>query len=322
MILTKTPLRVSFFGGGTDLPEYSDVYGGSVISTSIDTSMFIAINESPRQRIKACYDEIELVNTVADLKHERIRETLMHFGIVNNLEVSSFCSIPTKGTGLGSSSTYTVGLCNALAKYTDTKLSKYELAEIAYFIERVRCNDSLGRQDQYAAAFGGFNCIVFKDKEINVIPVNLSTYSLQQLEDNLLFFYTGNQRNANDILQKQSESISDKVQLYDETKQLTKTALSALQKNKLDDFGSLLDIAWDLKKKMSDNISNPLLDEYYLTALKNGALGGKLLGAGSSGFLMFYAHEKHHQAITDALKLQRYKFNFSSQGSEIVYDGK
>lgn len=322
MILTSTPLRVSFFGGGTDLPEYSDVHGGSVISTSINTSMFIAINESPRQRIKACYDEIELVNMVADLKHERIRETLMHFGIVNNLEVSSFCSIPTKGTGLGSSSTYTVGLCNALARYTNTKMSRYELAEAAYFIERVRCRDRLGRQDQYAAAFGGFNCIIFKENEVNVIPVNLSTYSMKELESNLLFFYTGNQRHANDILEKQSESVKDKVQLYNETKQLTKDALSALQKNKIDDFGSLLDIGWSLKKKMSDNISNPVLDEYYLTAMKEGALGGKLLGAGSSGFLMFYAHQKHHQAIAKALKLQQYKFNFSSQGSEIAYDGK
>lgn len=320
MIVSKTPLRISFFGGGTDLPEYFMEQPGAVLSTSIDTFMYITTNDSPRERVKACYDEIELVSTAAYLNHDRIRECLLYHGINSNIEVASFCSMPTKGTGLGSSSTYTVGLCNALARRNNLKYSKYELAEIAYFIEREMCGDSLGKQDQYAASFGGLNLIRFHGKDTEVVPVNVSTGTLQKLQNNLLFFYTNNTRVANEILKDQSSQVNDKKSLYSEMRLLAFEGLAALRKGNIDNFGILLDTAWDVKKKLSDKITNPEIDELYQKAISAGAFGGKLLGAGSSGFLMFYVPEQSHQSVRDSLSnLKEYKINFSTTGSEIVY---
>jgi len=325
MIVTKTPLRVSFFGGGTDLPEYFMHNKGAVLSVTIDINMFITINESPRQRIKACYDEIEVVDTAAYLNHNRIRETLLHYGVINNLEVASFCHIPTKGTGLGSSSSYTVGLCNALSTHLKNKQTKYELAETAYFIERERCNEKLGKQDQYAAAFGGLNLIDFYSNDTQVIPVNISGEALQKLEDNLMFFYTGIQRVANDILE---------VQAADTNTEQTKTYLKKLADLSYDgakilskssrqrDFGGMLDYAWSIKRQLTKGITSNVIDDFYWRAMGAGAIGGKLLGAGGGGFLMFYVTPNKRQAVRDALPLTEYKFKFSLKGSEVVLNDR
>lgn len=321
MILTRAPLRVSFFGGGSDLPEYYEGGTGAVLSTSIDVHMHIAVNDSPHNRIKACYDELEVVDYASQLKHTRIREVLRAFNIDMNLEVSSFCHIPTKGTGLGSSSSFTVALIKALAERQDIRFNNYDLAEAAYTVERVKCNEKLGKQDQYAAAFGGLNLIEFDENNTQVIPVPIGEGIKGDLQNNLLFFYTGIKRTANDILQSQAarthlfnvnKSLKGMVDLAYRSKTL-------LVQNKLDDFGKNLDMAWDLKKNLDPDISNYQIDEWYETAIKAGALGGKLLGAGGGGFLMFYVPEKYQNKVRNALDLKEYKFKFSNTGAETLY---
>ena len=321
MILTRAPLRVSFFGGGSDLPEYYEQGSGAVLSTSIDVHMHIAVNNSPHNRIKASYDELEVVDYASQLKHTRIREVLRAFNIDMNLEVSSFCHIPTKGTGLGSSSSFTVALIKALADRQDVRFNNYDLAEAAYTVERVKCNEKLGKQDQYAAAFGGFNLIEFDANNTQVIPVPIGEGIKGDLQNNLLFFYTGIKRTANDILQSQAarthlfnvnKSITNMVDLAYSSKKL-------LVQNKLDDFGKNLDMAWDYKKNLDPDISNYQIDEWYETAIKAGALGGKLLGAGGGGFLMFYVPEKYQNKVRSALNLKEYKFKFCNTGVETVY---
>ena len=322
MIVTKTPLRISFFGGGTDLPEFSQNNISMIISTTIDTSMYIVVNRSPQDRIKACYDEIEIVDSAKQLKHNRIRECLRYFGIDRNIEISSFCDIPTKGTGLGSSSTYTVGLVNALQELSKIrKYNKYEIAEIAYEIERNKCDESLGRQDQYAASFGGFNMYIFSDMGTQVTSLDVSTTTLDNLNNNLMFFYTGGDRVANDILKEQAANYKEEESILTlrEMSNQSITAVNHLRRNEIDEFGQLLGYGWNLKKKLSANISTPLIDEYYDTALNNGALGGKLLGAGNTGFLMLYVTLKDQERVRSKLPLKEYKFNFSNSGSEVVY---
>lgn len=324
MILTRAPLRVSFFGGGSDLPEYYESSPGAVLSTTIDVHMHIVINDSPQDRVKACYDELEVVDHASQLKHTRIREVLRAFDIDRNIEISSFCRIPTKGTGLGSSSSFTVALIKALSNRQDSRFNNYDLAEAAYTIERIKCDEKLGKQDQYAAAFGGLNLIEFDENHTHVIPVPIGEGIKGDLQNNLLFFYTGIKRTANDILQSQAarthlhsvnNSIKEMVDLAYSSKKL-------LVQNKLDDFGKNLDTAWNLKKNLDPDISNNQIDEWYRVAIRAGALGGKLLGAGGGGFLMFYVPEKYQYKVRDTLlsyDLKEYRFNFSNTGAETLY---
>lgn len=323
MIVTKTPLRVSFFGGGSDLPEYFNHQQGAVLSAAIDVNMYITINESPKQRIKACYDEIEIVDTTAYLNHDRIRETLLHYDIHNNLEVASFCHIPTKGTGLGSSSSYTVGLCKALSEYTKHPITKYELAEAAYFIERERCNEKLGKQDQYAAAFGGINLFEFYSNNVQAVPINITADTILKLQKNLMFFYTGITRVANDILEKQASDSTNNSDTKNNLKRLVDCAYDGVKiltkSSRLNDFGGILDYAWALKRQLTKGVSNELIDSYYSDAMSAGAIGGKLLGAGGGGFLMFYVPLHKQQSVREALQhLKEYKFDFSFNGSEVA----
>lgn len=326
MIVTKTPLRVSFFGGGSDLPEYYNDAPGAVLSTTIDVSMFIAINESPKNRIKACYDDIEIVDTAAYLNHNRIRETLLHHDIHNNLEISSFCNIPTKGTGLGSSSSYTVGLSHALCEHEGNKPTRYELAETAYFIERERCGEKLGKQDQYAAAFGGINLIQFYSNDVQVIPVNMSSDTIQKLNSHLMFFYTGIKRVANDILEHQSKKSKEDANTKSFIKRMVDVAFDGskvfTKSGSIREIGSMLDYTWALKRQLTHGISSEQIDTYYSDAIRAGAIGGKLLGAGGGGFLMFVVPPSKQQSVREALPLTEYKFNISLKGSEVVLNDR
>ena len=322
MIVTKTPLRVSFFGGGPDLPEFFEYESGKVLSTTINVFMHIVINETPHKRVKACYDQIELTDTSEQIKHERIRETLLEYNVFNNIEVSSFCHIPTRGTGLGSSSSFTVGLCAALEKRNGLDFTPGSIAERAYKIERVRCSDSLGKQDQYAAAFGGLNLFTFKRNQTLVQPVVLDTAVLNNLENSLMFFYTGIRRNANEILSSQAKSTKNgaNVNYLKELAMCAELGTSYLHNNSLFKFGSLLNYAWNLKKQVDKNISNEEIDGYYNLGIKSGALGGKLLGAGGGGYLMFFVNPEDQDKVRKAMPLQEYKFKFSNSGTEVVYE--
>lgn len=320
MIITKTPLRVSFFGGGSDIPQFYESNRGLVISTTIDRPIYIAVNGTRTPHTKVVYSEIEVVDDSRNLKHDRVREVLQHYGIHNHIEIASFSDIPTKGTGLGSSSTFTVGLLKAIHERLGIECNNYELAELACYIEINKCDQPIGKQDQYAAAFGGFNAIAFEGNNTAVIPINITTDISSRLNDNLICFNTGITRQASSVLEKQVRGLKDVVNV-DNTScmvDMAEVALKLLLKGRLDDFGSLLGESWETKKKLSDNISNSTIDEMYNKAMKAGALGGKILGAGGGGYLLMYVPPKSHTKVIKALSnYDIFDFNFTNQGSAV-----
>ena len=293
-----------------------------VISTTIDKNIQIALNKCQTNHIRAVYSEMEVVDKVEKLRHNRIREALKYFNIKNNIEICSFSDVPTKGTGLGSSSTFTVGLLKAL--YTKKVLlhNKRDLAEAACEIEIENCGEPIGKQDQYAAAYGGFNVIRFDSSGVEVTPLNIGAGVLRKLNDNLMCFSTGISRNTSDILSDQVNNISNDVDAFDNTTRLVslaEQALGYLNKNKLDDFGALLDEAWKTKKKLSNKISNSDIDFMYQRGISAGALGGKLLGAGGGGYMLFYVPESSRGSVSLAMReYKRFNFNFTDQGSTAV----
>jgi len=326
MILVKTPLRVSFFGGGSDLPTYYNKSEGFCLSTTIDQYMYVSLCKTSISGIKLVYSEIEIADDVEHIKHDRARESLKYFNINSRLEISSFAEMPTKGTGLGSSSTYTVGLLNGLSRLAQVPVSKYDLAEMAANIEINKCREPIGKQDQYAAAYGGLNVFKFSKQEVEVCPVSLTYSELETLDSNLLLFYTGIKRNTADILTEQSKNTETKQSTFDNISQMVqmgKDAIKYLYKKRYDEVGYLLGQSWDLKKGLSSNISNTQIDMWYQEGIRSGALGGKVVGAGGGGFLLFYAPAHKRKNVIEKLEsigCRHFPFNFSFTGSEVVYD--
>lgn len=321
MILSRAPLRVSFLGGGSDLPEYYlKDNRAATLSTSIDKYMYIALNKAPKDHFKIVYDNIEIKNNIDDIDHSRIKNIFKKYNIPVGYEISSFCEFPTKGTGLGSSSAYTVALLNSLG-YQKTK---YELAQEAYYVERVMCNESLGKQDQFASSFGGFNFIQYYDDEtVEVTPVSVSYDILETLENNLMMFYTGITRTANDILSRQACSIitdDKKREIQTHIVDLAFISKRKLLRGNLKDFAWAIHHSWMLKKSLDDKISNSIIDQYYDDVFKLGACG-KLLGAGGGGFLLLYAEPNKQQAIRDKLPLKEFRFKFEFEGARVVFNG-
>lgn len=321
MILVKVPLRVSFFGGSSDIPSFYNTNEGMVLSTTIDQYMYIAACRTSIKGIKAVYNEIEVVQDVNQLKHDRIRNALKVFDINSNIEIASFSQIPTKGTGLGSSSSFTVGLIDALSTFSNNfSLNRYDVAELACDIEINMCGDPIGKQDQYAAAFGGFNTITFNKDEVLVTPVYVTGDLVSKLNDNLLMFYTGIRRDAAKVLGAQQKNNNDGS--IKQMVQMAKDGYKLLKKGNIDDFGALLDHAWKLKRSLSSEVSNNFIDETYSEFLKQGALGGKVLGAGGGGYMLFYVPDNAKPQVRESaqkLGLEEFKFNFSSTGSAVTY---
>jgi D-glycero-alpha-D-manno-heptose-7-phosphate kinase len=325
MIVTKTPLRVSFFGGGSDIEAFYSEYGGAVLTSTIDKYIRLSIQRVARSHIKVMYSDIERVHDVENLKHDRVRESLKMLGIHSNVEIASFADIPTKGTGLGSSSTFTVGLLQGLSAYVGLPRGRYDLAELACEVEIERCNQQIGKQDQYASTFGGFNFITFDRSGIEVVPLNIRDSTVVRLCDNLMCFYTGQTRNATDILTDQvgklQRSEKDTVFLTKELVDIAETARVEMQAGRLDNVGHLLDDGWRIKKKLSSGISNPMIDQMYEDAKKAGALGGKILGAGGGGYMLLYVPPKYQTAVADALSnFSLFCFKFTDEGSRVVYN--
>lgn len=322
MIVTSTPLRISFFGGGSDIPQYFNEKPGMVISTTIDKKIQIALNRCQTDHIRAVYSEMEVVDDVNKLKHDRIREVLKLFQVKSNIEICSFSDVPTKGTGLGSSSTFTVGLLKALSTMKVLLHNKRDLAEKACEIEIGKCGEPIGKQDQYAAAYGGFNVIRFDSTGVEVTPLDIGAYSLRTLNDNLMCYSTGISRNTSDILSDQVRNILSDDQAFDSTStlvEIAEQALKYLKANKIHDFGALLNETWKYKKRLSSKISNPDIDYMYGVAMSAGALGGKLLGAGGGGYMLFYVPESARGAVSLAMReYRRFNFNFTDQGSTAV----
>ena len=324
VIISRTPLRISFVGGGSDLPAFYTNEPGAVVSTAINKYIYITVNNKFDSKIRASYSITETVDSVDELKHKLIRECLKLLGIDGGIEITSIADIPSQGTGLGSSSSYTVGLLNALYAYKGMHVGAERLAEEACEIEIQRCSKPIGKQDQYIAAYGGFQNIQFNpDETVFVDPIIHLRNTRIELEKRLLLLYTGLTRSADSILSEQNGNIQrqeDKQQTLRNMVGLAAELRDALTRNELRSFGEILHEGWLEKQKMASNISNPVINEWYERARKHGAIGGKILGAGGGGFLLLYAPPEKHSDIMRALpELRPFPFRFEPQGSKIVY---
>ena len=324
MIISRTPLRVSFLGGGSDLPSYYRHHGGAVLSTTIDQSVYVTVSRKFDDAVRVSYSRTEEVARSADVEHPLVREALALVGIEGGIEITSVADIPSRGTGLGSSSAFTVGLLNALHAYCGRHASAARLAQESCEIELERCGEPIGKQDQYAAAYGGLNFIRFHpDESVEVKKVICAPALLAELQAHLIFFYTGLTRSASALLSRQSRELASscaKASAMAAIVRLAETAFAEFAHGRITDFGVMLRDSWALKKELASGISTPLIEEAYAAALAAGAEGGKLLGAGGGGFLMFFAPPSRHAAIRIALaKLREVPFRFAREGSSIIF---
>lgn len=324
MIISKTPYRISFFGGGTDYPDYFHVHPSAVLSTTIDKYCYITCRALPNffeHKTRIVYSEIELVKSVDEIEHPSVRETLRYSGIKDGLEIHYDGDLPAK-TGLGSSSSFTVGLLNALYAYQGKMSDKETLAKNAIHIEQKLIKENVGSQDQIAAAFGGFNKIDFHaDDTFTVSPVIMPANRKKQLEENLLLFYTGISRFASQIAEEQIQNIPRKNNELGYMYKMVDEGISVLTgAGSLKDFGKILNETWQLKRGLSSKIATSYIDEIYETAIKSGAIGGKLLGAGGGGFMIFYVDKEKQQSVRNVLaNLMEVPFAFEDGGSQIIY---
>jgi D-glycero-alpha-D-manno-heptose-7-phosphate kinase len=324
VIISRTPLRISFVGGGSDLPAFYRHEPGAVVSTAIDKYIYITVNPKFDKQIRASYSRTEIVKTVDELYHELIREALKEVGIAGGIEITSISDIPSQGTGLGSSSTYTVGVLNALYAYLGIYAGAERLAREACEIEIERCKRILGKQDQYITAYGGFRFIQFNpDESVFIDPIICQPKTRHALASGLLLFYTGKTRSSGEILEKQSANTAtdpEKKALLREMAALAHQLRQSLQEDDLLTFGETLHAGWEAKRCLVSGISTPQIDDWYERARKSGAIGGKILGAGGGGFLLLYAPPERHEAICRALpELRPIPFRFEQQGSKIIY---
>lgn len=323
MIISRTPFRISFAGGGTDLPAFYRKENGAVTSTAINKYMYVTINKRFDGTIRVSYTKTEIANSVDEIKHELVREALKMTCVEGGVEVTTMADIPA-GTGLGSSSSLTVGLLNALYAYQGKFVSAERLAKEACKIEIDIVKEPIGKQDQYIAAYGGLQHIRFnKDEGVFVDPVICNNSTKETLSQNLMLFFTGITRSANTILSEQNKKTEINIGVLRKIRVLSEKINDSLTKNNLIEFGKLLDEGWQLKKKLASGITNELIENCYNKALKAGALGGKLLGAGGGGFILLYCEKEKQDKVRKALSsLKETKFSFEPQGSKIIYVGE
>ena len=315
---------MSFVGGGSDLPAFYRRFGGAVVSTAINQFVYVTVNKKFDHHIRVSYSRTENARSVARIRHPLVREAMQMLNLVGGVEITSVADIPGKGTGLGSSSSFTVGLLHALHAFAERYASAEQLAREACTIEIERCGEPIGKQDQYAAAFGGLNYIRFNpDDSVTVEPIICRRATIEKLQSHIITFYTGITRSASGILQHQQKAVDTEKKKQAVMRRMVDQAHALrdqLQRNDLTSFGESLHEGWQLKKSLTTGISTGLIDDWYAAARKAGALGGKLLGAGAGGFLIFYAPPERHEAIACALpKLRRVDFKFEPQGSRIIF---
>ena len=321
MIISQTPLRVSFFGGGTDLSEWYRRNGGAVLSTAIDKYCYITVNRRFDHTIRVSYSRTEIAEHIDEIQHPLVREALKITGISSGVEITSIADIPG-GTGMGSSSTFTVGLLSALWAFQGRHVSSEMLARTACEIEIDRVGEPIGKQDQYAAAYGGMNVITFNpDETVFVDPVIVRPEVKRELQASLLLFYTGQTRPAGQILAEQKARTVEKSAALTRMRDMTAEGRQILQEGKyLGRFGTLLHEGWELKRGLASRITNPEIDHAYQLALSAGALGGKLLGAGGGGFLLLYVERQNQGAVRQALSpLREISLDFEPRGSRIIF---
>lgn len=324
MIITRTPFRISLFGGGTDLPSFYRHHpgGGCVLSMSIDKYMYIVLHPTFDKKTIIKYNKTEIVDDLNDIQHPIAREVLLSHDI-DGIEVTSMADV-LSGTGLSTSSAYTVGLINALYEYQEIKKTQEEIAAEACDVEIYQLKEPIGKQDQYGTALGGLKFIQFAPTgEVKVQQIKL--FNLQRMFlSNFMLFYTGLTHSARDILTEQNRNTlksEEKFNILCEMNHLTNEAFMSLNLLDFNKIGRLLNDTWQLKKQLASKITNPIIDRYYQIGLDNGALGGKLLGAGGGGFLLFYCPPENQDQLRAALNLQELPFSIDKEGTKVIYKG-
>lgn len=321
MIITKTPLRVSFAGGGTDISDYYKRDYGAVVSAGINRYIYITVNPKFDGSIRVSYSKTEIVPEVAEINHEIVKACLEMVGISGGIEITSIADIPS-GTGLGSSSTFTVGLLNALYTYVGNPLSAEQLARTACEIEIDILKRPIGKQDQYAAAYGGLNYFRFnKDESVDRERIWLSDQDMRTMTSSLMLFYTGMTHDANEVLANQKKCMADRISSMDDMRNQAECMKEYLLHNGFDvEFGKTLKRGWDKKRSLTKEISNREIDRIYEKGIAAGAAGGKLLGAGGGGFILFYAEPQYQSGVRQALYgLREVEFHVTRYGSRVVY---
>lgn len=321
MIITKTPFRISFAGGRTDVPSYYSKSYGAVLSTTINKYVYVTVNRRFDDRIQVSYDRTEIVDSVDDLNNEIAKACLKTTGVTRGVDITTISEIPY-GTGLGSSSSFTVGLLNALYRFIGQKKDPMELASLACSIEIAVLGHPVGKQDQYAASLGGFNFLTFHaDGKVTPAPLRLSVEDVQALEEKFMMFYTGIRRDANQVMDRHTEDPEKKLRILDALRDEA-VELRRILEEEGDSpaIGRLLDEGWKLKREFSQGITNPVIDEAYEAAKAAGATGGRLLGAGGGGFLLIYGDPSCQDAVRNAIGLPQFPFHFSCLGTRVIYD--
>jgi len=323
MIISQTPLRISFVGGGTDFKDFYSRYPGRVLSASIDKYIYLGVNSKFDGHIRISYSKTENVDDRDQIQHTIVKAALAKTGIERGIEIVSVGDIPAKGTGLGSSSSFTVGLLRALYSYLGQDVSSGDLAKEACQIEIDKLNSPIGKQDHYAAVFGGFNIINFNSNEdVKVEKINLSENIRKEFQDHLLAFFTGRERLANGILSEQKNNIDKNFEFLKEMSDMVPVFKNALEKGDFKETGAILHKSWLIKKELASKISDQEIDQMYERALESGAFGGKILGAGGGGFLLLIAPPENHIKIKNGLcRYRPVSFRFTDFGSRIVFKG-
>ena len=320
MIITKTPLRISFLGGNTDFAEYYKKYGGAVLTTAIDKFIYCIVKKRFDDMIYINYSIKEKVTKVEDIKHDLVREAMNMVGIVNGIEITFLSDIPAEGSGLGSSSAVTVGLLNALYQYIGVSMPLGQLASKACRIEIDILKKPIGIQDQIITAYGGFRYLrLLSETQVETLKVNMNHETSDKLQASLMMFYTNQTRSADKILKKMN--IKKNKEILDKNKHLAVLGNQSLELGQFVAIGELMDNYWDLKKKLNNDVTNPEIDKMYKKAKKAGAIGGKILGAGGGGFMLLMVDPSNQQKVREALKgHNELKFNFEPYGTRSIFN--
>lgn len=319
MIIVQTPLRISFFGGGTDFYDFYSSHGGAVLSTAIDKYVFAIIKERFDDLICVNYSKKENVNEVGQLQHELVREAMRITGITKGVEITTLADIPSEGTGLGSSSSITVALLHAFYTYQGELKSAETLAQEACHIEINVLGKPIGVQDQYIAAYGNMRLFRFNSHGVQKESIGLDAEKKRRLNESLLLFYTGVTRKADTILTEQKANINNKISILKEVGKLAIKGKQALIEGAFEELGQMLHSGWELKKQLANGITNPAIEETYQAARKAGALGGKITGAGGGGFLLLYCPVERKEDVRRALRgLRELPFRFENDGSKVI----
>ena len=321
MIISQTPLRVSFAGGGTDFARYYREHEGAVVSSAIDKYVFVVVVPRFDELIIVNYSKKETVENVRDLQHELVREAMLRTGVENGVEITTLADVPSEGSGLGSSSSVTVGLLHALYTYKGTLVTAGQLAREACEIEIDICGKPIGKQDQYIAAYGGICHFSFrKDDSVDVRPFQRSAELFHGLSRNIMLFYTGRTRKAGNILSVQDGRTEANLEHLHCLKALVTRSVEALDRLRLWEIGRVLNDGWHLKRQLAEGISSPEIEQMYDLALSAGASGGKICGAGGGGFLLLYCDPAHHKAVRKAMEAYReLPIALDPDGSKIIF---